>query len=324
MACMTQRGLKIFGLTIALFFVPALASSQNYPNKPINIYCGSEAGATLDLTTRALSKGAEKLLGVPLVVENKPGGVGTIAASLLATKEPDGYTLGFISTGALNVRPHLLSLKYKPLQDFTFILQFSRFIGSLCVLSESPFETIDDFISYAKTHPGLSYGSPAKYGQNHLAIELLAQCKGLTFRHVPFKGGAPANTALLGKHTDFVAGSGGSIQYVKQGLFRVLLLINTEKRDPHFPNVPTLKDLGCEDAPPSTYIIVGPKGIPDEIYKRISEAFKKVADGADFQDLLEKFDLPYDFKDGTQLEKIVKHDYEWYRIFLKKFGATKD
>jgi tripartite-type tricarboxylate transporter receptor subunit TctC len=82
--------------------------------------------------------------------------------------------------------------------------------------------------------------------------------------------------------------------------------------------------LGCEDAPPSTYIIVGPKGIPDEIYKRISEAFKKVADGADFQDLLEKFDLPYDFKDGTQLEKIVKHDYEWYRIFLKKFGATKD
>ncbi len=306
-----------------LYYFPTPASGQPYPNKPISIYCGSEAGATLDLTARALCSGAEKILGVPLVVENKAGGVGTIAASLLANKKPDGYSLGIISTGALNVRPLLLTLSYNPLKDFTYILQYSRFIGSLCVLSESPLKTIDEFISYAKAHPGLSYGSPAMYGQNHITIELFARCKGLTFKHVPHKGGAPANTALLGKHTDFVAGSGGSIAYIKQGLFRMLLVTNTGKRDPHFPNVPTLKELGCEDAPASGYLVMGPKGIPDALCKKLGESFKKVAESPDFQRLLENYDLPYDYKDRGQLEEMIPAEYEMYKEFLRRVGAKQ-
>jgi tripartite-type tricarboxylate transporter receptor subunit TctC len=306
-----------------LLFLPTLAFSQDYPNKTITLYCGYAAGASTDVTARALADGAEKLLGVPVVVESKPGGGATVAAGLVASKKPDGYTLGVISTGALTVRPHLLKLSYNPLKDFTLIMQYSVYIGGLCVLAESSLKTIDDFIAYAKSHPGLSYGSPGMYTQQHLATELFRECKGLTFKHVPTKGGAEANTQLLGKHTDFAAGAGQHISYLKQGAFRMLVVYNTDKRDPNFPNVPTLKELGCPDAPALGYIVVGPKGMPEAITQKLNDTFKKVSESASFQKVLATFDLPYDYKSRKQLEQSVPIEYESLKTFLQKMGAKK-
>ena len=309
---------------VLLLFLPVAAFGQAYPDKPITIYCGYAAGASTDVTARALAEGAEKLLGVPVVVESKAGGGATVAAALVASKKPDGYTLGVISTGALTVRPHLVKLSYNPLQDFTLITQYSRYIGGLCVLKESPLQTIDEFAAYAKAHPGLSYGSPGMFTQQHLATELFRECRGLNFKHVPTKGGAEANTALLGKHTDFVAGAGQHIAYLKQGLFRMLVVYNTDRRDPHFPNVPTLKEIGCPDAPALGYIVVGPKGMPQAISNKLGEIFKKVVEGPTFQKVLENYDLPYDYKDRAQMEKDVPVEYEWYKDFLKKIGVKKE
>ncbi len=303
---------------------PLAASGQDYPNKPITIYCGYAAGASTDVTARALADGAEKILGVPVVVESKPGGGATVAAGLVASKKPDGYTLGVISTGALTVRPHLLKLSYNPLKDFTLIMQYSVYIGGLCVLSESPIKTIDDFVAYAKAHPGLSYGSPGMYTQQHLATEAFRECKGLVFKHVPTKGGAEANTALLGKHTDFVAGAGQHISYLKQGMFRMLVLYNTDKRDPNFPHVPTLKEIGCPDVPALGYIVVGPKGMPPAMAKKLDETFKKVAESPAFQKVLANFDLPYDYLSREQLEKAVPPEYEAFKKSFQKLGAKKE
>ena len=310
-------------ILLVLLVLPTSASSQDFPNKPIILYCGYAAGASTDVTARALADGAEKLLGVPVVVESKPGGAATVAAGLVASKKPDGYTLGVISTGALTVRPHLLKVAYNPLKDFTLIMQYSVYIGGLCVLTESPLKTIDDFIAYAKTHPGLSYGSPGMYTQQHLATELFRECKGLTFKHVPTKGGAEANTQLLGKHTDFVAGAGQHISYLKQGAFRMLLVYNTDKRDPNFPNVPTLKEMGCPDAPALGYIVVGPKGMPGAIAQKLDETFKKVTESPAFQKVLATFNLPCDYKDRKELERSVPAEYESFKTFLQKMGAKK-
>jgi tripartite-type tricarboxylate transporter receptor subunit TctC len=203
------------------------------------------------------------------------------------------------------------------------IMQYSRYIGALCVLSDSPIKTVDQFVAYAKAHPGLSYGSSGMYTQQQLATELFAQCKGLTFKHVPFKGGAPANTALLGKHTDFVAGAGQHIQYVKQGKFRMLVLYNTDKRDPNYPDIPTLKELGCKDAPALGYILVGPKGLPADVYGKLSETFKKVSESPAFQKVLTNLNLPYDYKGREEMEKEMPVQSEFYETFLKKMGAVK-
>jgi tripartite-type tricarboxylate transporter receptor subunit TctC len=306
-----------------LISFPATAIGQVYPDKPITVYCGFASGATTDLTTRALASGAEKLLGVPLVVENKPGAGATVAPALLASKKPDGYTIQVGTSGALVNRPHLLKLGYDPLKDFTYLVQYSRYIGGLCVNGDSPLKTIDEFIAYAKKHPGLSYGSSGTYTQQQLAVELLAKCKGLTFKHVPTKGGAEFNTLLLGRHTDFVAGSGSHIPFVKQGLFRMLLVYNQDKRDPTYPDIPTLKELGCRDVPPHSYIVLGPKGMPAAISKKLVETFKKVIEGPDFQKLLADNNLPYDFKDQAQLGKDIPAEYEWYKNYFKETGAIK-
>jgi tripartite-type tricarboxylate transporter receptor subunit TctC len=311
-------------MVILLFSLPVSAADQAYPDKPITIYCSYAAGATTDLTTRSLAEGVEKLLGVPVIVENKPGGTSTVCAGLVASKKPDGYTLGVISTGALTLMPHMVKLSYSPLKDFTVIMQYSRFLGGLTVLSESPIKTVDDFVAHAKAHPGLSYGSPGMYSQQHLAVELFGQCKGLKLKHVPFKGGAESNTALLGKHLDFVAGSGQHVRYVKQGVFRVLLIYNSNKRDPNFPNIPTQEEIGCQDYPANGMMLVGPKGMPEAAVKKLGEAFKKVSESPNFHKLLDQFDLPYDYKGRTELEKEIPPQYEAAKNLLMKMGFKKE
>jgi tripartite-type tricarboxylate transporter receptor subunit TctC len=134
----------------ALISFPGQAIGQGYPNKPITIYCGFAPGATTDLTTRALAAGMEKLLGVTCIVENKPGGGATVAPALLARQKSDGYTIAVTTSGALIKLPHLYKLGYDPLKDFTYLVYYSRYIGGLCVNSDSPLKTIDEFIAYAK------------------------------------------------------------------------------------------------------------------------------------------------------------------------------
>ena len=311
-------------LTVSsLIYFPASGAAQTYPDRPITIICAYAPGATTDLTIRALARGAEKLLGVPVVVENKAGGGGTVGAGLVASKKNDGYTLGVTSSGTMVLRPHILKVSYDPIEDFTFLIQYSRYIGGPCVLSESPIKTIDEFITYAKGNPGLSYGSAGTLSTQHLAVEALAKCKGLNLKHVPTKGGAESNTALLGKHMDFTSGAGQHITYVKQGLFRLLLIYNTDKRDPKYPNIPILKELGCEDVPPNGYVIFGPKNLPEPVCEKLGEVFKKVAEGPDFQKTLEDCYLPYEYKSRQQLTKDIPVEFEWYKRYLQRAGLLK-
>lgn len=148
-------------------------------------------------------------------------------------------------------------------------------------------------------------------------------CKGLTFKHVPVKGGAEANTQLMGKHLDFVGGSGQHVQYVKQGTFRMLMLFSMEKRDPHFPHIPMQKEVGCEDVPPNTYILVASKGLPEPIFRKVHDAFKKASEEAEFQKLMENLYLPYDYKGRYKLEKEIPAQFAWYKTVLQKWGVGK-
>lgn len=314
----------VFWVGILAASLPEPASGQAYPDKPITVYCSYAAGATTDLTTRALAEGVEKILGVPVVVENKTGGTSTVCAGLVASRKPDGYTLGVISTGALTLMPHMVKLSYNPLKDFTPIMQYSRFLGGLTVLSESPIKTVDDFIAHARANPGLSYGSPGMYSQQHLAVELFGQCKGLKLKHVPFKGGAESNTALLGKHLDFVAGSGQHVRFVKQGVFRVLMIYNSNKRDPNFPQIPTQTEIGCPDYAANAMMLAGPKGMPDAMVKKLEDAFRKVSESPSFHKLLDQFDLPYDYRGRTELEKEIPLQYDAAKDLLTKMGFRKE
>ncbi|MGB9701076.1 MAG: tripartite tricarboxylate transporter substrate binding protein [Thermodesulfobacteriota bacterium] len=297
------------------------AYGQDFPTKPITIYCGFEAGATTDLTARALAEEAQKIIGVPVVVENKAGGGATVAATLVASKKPDGYTLAVISSSALDTRHMMLNVPYDPFKDFTYILAYATYIGGICVKKESSFKTLQDLLEEARKRPGeLSYSSSGTGATQQLAVEYLARQANVKFKHVPYKGGAPACTALIGGHVDFTAGAGIHLNYVKQGVFRMLAVTVAEQRDPDFPDIPTLKDLGYKDVPPALYILVGPKGLPDPIFKKLEEVFTKAAHSADFKKVLKNLSVPFTFKTRSELETNFPKTYQFYTNLLKEIG----
>jgi tripartite-type tricarboxylate transporter receptor subunit TctC len=207
------------------------------------------------------------------------------------------------------------------MKDFTFIGQYAGYSAGLVVSSDSPFKTAEEFITYAKAHPGMTYGCSGINNHQAMSIEILGQCKGLKFKQIPYTGGAEAVTSLLGKHTDFLAGSGSHLPYIQQGKFRMLIVNQTNKRDPSYPDVPTLKELGCPDVPPNTQIVIAPKGMPDAVYNKIADAFRKVADGAEFQKMLKQIRSGYEFKNRAQLEKDLASEYELYKEYHKKTGT---
>ena len=322
---MDRKILGARGLILACLVIFSVSAfGQAFPTKHINVYVGYGAGATTDLSARALAEGLEKVLGVPIVVENKPGATAGVAANLVAKAKPDGYLIGVVSTGVVTVRPHIFRAPYDPLKDFTLIAQYSRYIGAVTVRADAPYKTVDEFVAYAKAHPGMSYSSSGTHSQQQMGVELFRQCKGLEFTHLPAKGGAEANTLLLGGHVNFTAGSGQHMTYVRQGRLRNLVLLNTNERDPTQPDVPTMKDIGCQDAPALGYLVIGPKGLPDSVYKVLSDAIRKVTSGPDFQRTLTNLEIPYDYKDRAQLEKETQEQFYLYKAFLEKMGVKPE
>jgi len=319
------RGIMVSGLFLFLLFFPLQAFSQDFPTNPITIYCGFAAGATTDLTARALAEEGQKILGVPVVVENKAGGGSTVAASLVASKKPDGYTLAVVASSAMDIRHVMLAPPYNPAKDFTFLMTYGNYVGGICVLKESPFMKLKDLEEHARKNPGtLSYSSSGIGANQQLAVEYWAKQAKLNVKHVPFKGGAPACTALIGKHVDFTAGAGIHLNYVKQGIFRMLAVTSAEQRDPEFPDVPSLKDLGYQDLPPQQYLLIAPKGLPAPISKKLEDSFRQAVHSAEFKTVMKNLSVPFSFKDRRQLEADFPGTYKFYAHLLKEMGIEKE
>lgn len=313
-------------LTAYLLSVATLPAMAAWPEKPITIYVSYAPGATTDITARALGSAAEKILGVPVTIENKAGGGGTVAAGLLASKKADGYTLLIGSSAPLTVRPSIMKVSYKP-SDIVGIIQYSYFYnGAVVINADSPIKDIDAFVTYAKAHPGLSYGTAGSGGvattSQQIGVEILKKCKGLELKHVPTKGGTEANTMLMGKHLDFTSGSGSHLPFVVDGVFRQLVIFQ-DARDENFPDMPTLREIGCEyDSPPnSAMIISAPRGLPPAISQKLEQTFTQIVQSDEFKAMLKRNFLPYDFKDSRKLAADLEAETQWYKKYFISMGA---
>lgn len=296
------------------------SASAAFPDKTITVYVAYAAGGTTDVTARALAQGMEKILGVPVAVENKGGGGGTVSATLLSKQKPDGYTLLVTSTGVLSMRPLMMKVAYKP-DDFTLLMQYSDYVGSLVVRKDSPLDTVDKFVEYAKKNPGMTYASSGTNTQQQIGVETFAKCKGLSFKHVPQKGGSGSNTQLMGGHVDFIAGSGSHLPFVQQGEFRELVVFHRTTPDPTKPGIPIMSEIGCPPSNPALgMIVVAPKGLPADVAKKLEETLKKVTQEQSFQDLLKKYNLPYTYKSAAELKADLPKEIDWYKQYLTETG----
>jgi len=310
-----------FHLIVAAVIVTVLMAGSvfaaGYPEKPINLYIGYSGGGSTDIAARMLASIVQADLGVPVLCVNKPGAGSALMHGLIAKAKPDGYTVGLLLTAALARIPYLNKVPYDPENDFTPIMQFAVYQYGLCVKADSPWKTFKEFIDYAKKNPGkVTYSTAGTGSGQHLVMEYLAKKENIKWTHIPHAGGVPAVTAVIGGHVTAVAQTIEWKPYVESGQLRLLAVFG-DRKIANYPKIPTLKELGYNFSVNAGLGIVGPKGMPEEIVKKLEASFLKATENADFKKLLDRLDLLPLNRNRADLEAFIKVDREEKRGLLK-------
>ena len=259
----------------------AAAFAQGYPSKPIRLMIGYTAGGSAEAGARPLARALEPLLGQPLVFEYRPGNAGGVAMEAIARATPDGYALYYFDSGPLTVAPHLARVGYDPIKSFTHLGHVCGSGSLLVVHPATPFRSVNDVIEISKREPEKwSYGTSGVGGPHHLSGEYFKSVTGAKLLHVPYKGGGPAMTDLMGGQIPMLFSSlGPAVGAVKSGKIRALA-VTSLSRSAAFPDVPTMDEAGLKGFDSTAwYGILGPAGLPAEVVSRWTQALAKV--GAD-------------------------------------------
>jgi tripartite-type tricarboxylate transporter receptor subunit TctC len=297
--------------------------AQSFPTKPVTLIVPWPAGGSTDIVMRAMADAAGKDLGQPVVVENKAGASGTLGPATLRTAKPDGYTIAQMPITMFRL-PLMKDKKvsWDPATDFTYIAHLSGYTFGITTKADGPFKTWADVVKFAKENPGkVTYASPGAGTSLHLGMARIASLAGIELTHVPFKGGAETNAAVLGGHTMLQADSTGWKSLVDSGQLRLLALW-TEKRSTHWPDVPTLRDLGIDLVFDSPWGIAGPKGMDPAVVKRLDQAFKKSLDDPKVKEMLNNFVFPARYADQEGYLKIIKETTAVEKAILKSLGMA--
>lgn len=266
----------IAAATIAAAFGVA---AQPYPNKPIRLVVPFPPGGAVDFYARVVQPALADAMGQPIIIENKAGASGMVGAGLVAQSPPDGYTLliGNIASLAINVGIYE-KMPYDPRKDFTHLVRTVDVNYVLVVHPSVPVKTVPELLAYAKANPGkLSYGSAGSGSLPHLGTELLKAQAGIDLIHVPYKGGGPMVTDLLGGSIQVVLGDQANLMpHVQSGKLRALA-VATSKRSVNAPDTPTIAESGLPGFDATAWQgLVGPAGLPPDVVRKVNDAFNKV------------------------------------------------
>ena len=254
------------------------AAHAEWPDKPIKMLVGYAPGGAADKLIRPVTDKLSKILGQQFIIDYKPGAGATIALDQAAKAAPDGYTLHITDSGPMTIVPNMRKTPYDPLKDFTPISMIGGGGTVIVVLPNSPAKDVKTLVELAKKDPkNWSYGTSGIGGVGHLAGEQFKAAAGLDITHVPYKGGNPAMSELLGGHVPLLFSSlGAAAPHIKAGI--VIALADTaSKRSSSFPNVPTLAESGYPGFDATIWFgIVGPAGLPKPVMDKLVPALDKV------------------------------------------------
>jgi tripartite-type tricarboxylate transporter receptor subunit TctC len=257
-------------LAAAITLVCSAVPAQDYPAKPVRLLVGFPPSGATDLIARILQPALTRAFAREIVVENRPGASGVLAADLTAKAAPDGYTLNLVSHSALVISPAMSPVPYDALQDLTPIARIAELPNVIMARPSLPAQTLRELVELARAKPGsITYASPGPGSAGHLTGELFRRAAGIEWVHVPYKGGGPAMTDFLGGQVDlFVGVVSTAVPYVQQGRARGLAVSGARRASP-LPQVPTVAESGWPGFEASTwYAVVGPARLPRPIVER--------------------------------------------------------
>jgi tripartite-type tricarboxylate transporter receptor subunit TctC len=315
----------VTALVAVIAAVPAHA--QQFPNRPITMIVPFPPGGIADITGRPLAVTMSKLLGQPVVVENKAGAGGAVGHAYVAKAKPDGYTI-MTALSSIVVIPEADKVNGRPstyqMSDFTPIALVSADPTILLVPVDAPWKTLGDLMADAKARPGkISYASSGVYGTIHTCFEMLAQAADVKFLHVPYKGGGPAMAALLAGETNLGAQSPGvSNPHIKSGKIRVLGSW-AGARTASLPDVPTMKEQGYDV---EFYIWAGvfaPAGLAPEVRERLTAAVRQAVQDPEFVKALANVNTPVNYKEGKDFDAFLDTDTKRLAAVVQKMGKTE-
>jgi tripartite-type tricarboxylate transporter receptor subunit TctC len=303
------------------------AFAQSYPDRPIRVVVGVPAGGTPDVMARSVTTGMSKILGQPLVMDNRGGAGGLIGAEVAAKAAPDGYTLFVASPGPMTILPHMhTKLEYDPLRDFVPIGLIASNPFLLIVNPSLPAKSIKELIALAKAQPGkLNYASAGNGAANHLAMELFKSMAGVNITHVPYKGAPQAVSDVLAGHMNMMFNSIPPVlAQIKAERFRALG-VGSMKRNPQLPDVPTINEAGVPGYESITWFgMLAPVKTPKPVLSRVSDAFRKVITSHEVRSLLESQGADPGSGQPQEFAALIRREYDRNAKVVKISGIKVD
>jgi tripartite-type tricarboxylate transporter receptor subunit TctC len=315
-------------ITAAVFFGSSAGFAQGaFPDRPINMVVGFAPGGGTDLTARIVAKKLAENLGRSVVVDNRPGAGGNIAANYVAKATPDGYTILLTAPGSVAVAPHLgTNLPYDPRTDLTPISMAVVFPNVLVVHPSVPAKTVAEYIKLSNAKPGtMFYGSSGTGNAGHLAGELFKIVTKADITHVAYKGGAPAMNDLLGGQvSSLFASAPSSIQQIKAGKIRALATTGAT-RSTFLPDVPTVAEAGFVNFEATNwYAYMAPAKTPRAIVEQLNRELAKVLNTPEVRDQLLALGTEPQPNTIEQLGKYIEREYATWGRVIKEAGIKAE
>lgn len=318
----TLLGAGAGGLALSSFALPARAQ-EKWPNKPIRIVVGFAAGGATDISTRLMQPRLTGLLGQPVVIENRPGAGGNLATEIVVHAPPDGSTFLMGTIGALAINPSLYaSMPFDPQADLAPISMSGNVLNVLVVPVDRPWRSVQALIAAARAAPEtINYGSSGVGGAGHLAGALLDQMAGIKTVHVPYRGGGPMMTDLIGGKLDYAFSTAPTALPQVQGGRLRMLAVPTAQRVRSLPDIPTVAETLPGYEVQNWYALVGPKGLDPAIVTRMNAVMRETLADRDVAAALEGQGVEPMLTSPEELARFIRDETAKWAPIVRASGA---
>jgi len=302
----------------------ATPAAAQYPERPVTILSGYPAGGMVDIVARLLAEGMRAKFPKGILVANRTGAGGAVAAAEVATGKPDGYTVVLTPLSTLVIQPQILDLRFRTPDDYEPVINVVSYYPLLVVKPDAPWKNAREFVAQAKANPGkLRAGSPGEGTSSHLNLEEFMHVTGIKLTHVPYRGWGESSPALLGGHIEAIVAQPGEAKPMVDGRKMRALVVFQNSRHPAFPDAPTAKELGWNVANGVWFLLVAPRGTPAPVIKYVHDAAKAAMEDPAFAAAMELRGVDVDYRPGDQLRADLWREYKLHTEILRRIGMIK-